>query len=307
MPLQEHDLNTLMVFARVAEHGSFTAGAKALGVSKSAASKYVARLEDRLGARLLNRTTRKLSLTEVGQAFFERCQNILAELEAAEQAVTQLQDEPRGTLRVNAPMSFGIRHMAPAVAAFMGLYPDLTIDLTLDDRTVDVVDEGYDLVIRITALPDSTLIARKLAPFRTVICAAPGYWREHGKPAHPGDLTDHTCLGYTYLQTQNEWRFEEDGTPVGVKVTERLRSNNGDVLSAAALAGNGVVRAPYFIVGPDLTAGRLESALENFEETGRGIFAVYPHNRHLSAKVRVFVDFLAERFRGGAFWGADQT
>lgn len=292
-------LTGMAIFAKVVESGGFTAAAQALGMSKSAVSKQVSRLEDRLGARLLNRTTRRSSLTEVGQAFYERCQRIVAEAEEAELAVTRLHAEPRGTLRINLPMSFGLKHVAGALPEFMAAYPEIIVDATLDDRIVDVVDEGYDVVIRITDMPDSSLIARRLAPFHQVTCASPDYWARHGRPKRPEDLRGHACLLYSYLSTMDEWRYREDGRPVSVKVKGPLRGNNGEFLCAAAVAGRGVARLPSFICGEDLMAGRLQCVLREFEPAGPAIFAVYPHNRHLSAKVCAFVDFLAAR------WGDD--
>ena len=296
------NLTGMAVFAKVVETGTFTGAAEALGLSKGAVSKQVARLEDRLGARLLNRTTRRSSLTEVGAAFYERCRRIVAEAEEAELAVTRLHAEPRGTLRVNMSMSFGLLHVAQALPEFMARYPEITMDVTLDDRVVDVVDEGYDLVLRITDLPDSTLIARRLAPFCIATCASPGYWQRHGRPKHPDDLRGHNCLLYTYLSTLDEWRYRENGNLIGVRVQGNMRCNNGEVLRTAAVAGQGVIRSPTFIVGPELQAGRLEAVLQEYEERDRGIYAVYPHNRHLSAKVRAFVDFLADRFGDAPEW-----
>ena len=296
------NLTGMAVFAKVVETGTFTGAAEALGLSKGAVSKQVARLEDRLGARLLNRTTRRSSLTEVGAAFYERCRRIVAEAEEAELAVTRLHAEPRGTLRVNMSMSFGLLHVAQALPEFMARYPEITMDVTLDDRVVDVVDEGYDLVLRITDLPDSTLIARRLAPFCIATCASPDYWQRHGRPKHPDDLRGHNCLLYTYLSTLDEWRYRENGNLIGVRVQGNMRCNNGEVLRTAAVAGQGVIRSPTFIVGPELQAGRLEAVLQEYEERDRGIYAVYPHNRHLSAKVRAFVDFLADRFGDAPEW-----
>ncbi|MEQ8504730.1 MAG: LysR family transcriptional regulator [Rhodospirillales bacterium] len=296
------NLTGMAVFAKVVETGTFTGAAKALGLSKGAISKQVARLEDRLGARLLNRTTRRSSLTEVGAAFYERCRRIVAEAEEAELAVTRLHAEPRGTLRVNMSMSFGLLHVAAALPDFMTAYPEIDLDVTLDDRVVDVVDEGYDMVLRITDMPDSTLIARRLAPFCVATCASPDYWDRHGRPKRPEDLRGHNCLLYTYLSTLDEWRYSEGGNLIGVRVAGNMRCNNGEVLRSAALAGQGVIRSPTFIVGRDLQAGTLEWVLQEFEETARSIYAVYPHNRHLSAKVRAFVDFLADRFGDSPPW-----
>lgn len=289
-------LTGMAVFAKVVETGTFTGAARAMGLSKGAVSKQIAKLEDRLGARLLNRTTRRSSLTEVGAAFYERCRRIVAEAEEAELAVTRLHAEPRGTLRVNLPMSFGMIHMAYALPDFMAAYPEISLDVTLDDRVVNVVDEGYDVVIRITELPDSSLIARRIAPFRIATCASPAYWDAHGRPRHPDDLRGHACLLYSYLSNLNEWRYRGPDGPFAVRVDGPMRGNNGDLLRSAAVAGRGVVRSPTFIVGCDLVEGRLEQVLAEYEDDDRGIYAVYPHNRHLSAKVRAFVDFMAKRF-----------
>lgn len=290
------NLTGMAVFARVVEANSFTEAARRLGMSKAAVSKQISRLEERLGARLLNRTTRRLSLTEVGAAFYERCARIVAEAEDAELAVTRLHAEPRGTLRVDAPVNFGQRYLAPLLPDFMGRFPDLAVDLTFNDRFVDLIDEGYDLAVRIAHLPDSSLIARKLSDARRVVCASPAYWERHGRPEVPADLATHNCFDYSYLATRNEWRFRGPGGPAAVRVSGTLRSNSGDVLRTAAVAGLGVVLTPVFLAYEDLEAGRLEPVLQEFEETPPGIFAVYPHNRHLSAKVRAFVDYLVEAF-----------
>ncbi|MBE0532949.1 MAG: LysR family transcriptional regulator [Rhodospirillales bacterium] len=297
-------LDVLQVFVRIAETGSFSAAARDLGLSKSATSKKLAVLEDRLGARLFNRTTRRLSLTEAGSDFLERAQRILAELEEAEQAAGRLTDEPRGVLRVNAPMSFGIQHVAPALGDFMTRYPDLAVTLDLDDRRVSLIEEGYDVAVRIADLPDSSLVARKLAPARRAVCASPAYWAAHGVPAHPRELTRHNCLIYAYLPAQNDWRFRGPGGPLTVRVAGNLKANNGDVLREAALAGLGVCLAPTFLVGDDLRDGRLRAVLDTFADDSLAIYAVYPHRRHLSAKVRAFVDFLAGRFGPRPYWDA---
>ncbi|MEQ8665715.1 MAG: LysR family transcriptional regulator [Rhodospirillales bacterium] len=298
-------LDEIEAFTAVVERGGFTQAARHLGVGKSAISKQVARLEDRLGARLLNRTTRKISTTEVGRAFYDRCSRIIADLGDAERAVRDLQAEPRGLLRVNAPMSFGVMYLAEAVAAFMSDHPELSIDLDLSDRLVDVVEEGYDLAVRITRLPDSTMIARKLAPFDRVICASPSYWRRHGRPQSPDDLIHHNCLQYSYLSTQNEWTFDNGDQHHAVHVNGNLSANNGEALRAAAIAGHGVLNTPLFIVAGALRNGQLESVLDEYGSTGAAIYAVYPHNRHLSAKIRLFVDFLADRFGESSPWRVD--
>lgn len=297
-------LASMAVFAKVVEAESFTGAAAQLGLSKSAVSKAISALEDRLGARLLNRTTRRLALTEVGRAFYERCARIVSEAEEAELAVTHLQDTPRGTLRVNAPVSFGVLHLSPALAAFMERYPELKVDIDFTDRFVDLIEEGFDVAVRIAGtLQDSSLIARKLADNRMVVAASPLYWRRRGRPARPHDLGAHACITYAYNRNPNEWPFvDENGRPFTVRVGGNLHTNNGDVSLCAALAGLGVVRLPRFICGPKLAAGELEAALEHATPPPSSIYAMYPHNRHLSAKVRVFVDFLKDRFGETCDW-----
>jgi len=301
-----HDhLSAMAVFARVVEEGSFSDAARGLGVSKSAVSKQVGRLEDRLCVRLLNRTTRQLSLTEAGTAFYEHCRQLVADADAAESAVTHLAAAPRGTLRVNAPMSFGQLHVAPALPDFLAAYPELAVEMQLNDRTVDLIEEGFDLAIRIGQLRDSSLIARRLAPMRRVVCAAPSYLDARGRPGHPRDLKQHECLIYSYLSSGREWRFHGGDGDLRVPIQGRLEINNGDALLAAARQGFGVVMLPTFLAAADVKAGRLEPVLQDWCEaqTG-GIHAVFPASRNLSPKVRVFVDFLARRFTGDPDWYA---
>ncbi len=295
-------LNGFAVFTKVVETGGFSAAARELNMSKSAVSKHIAKLEDRLGVRLLNRTTRKLSPTEVGTTFYERALRIVQDVEETEQAASALHTEPRGTLRLNVPMSFGYLHVAPALAEFTDRYPDIRIDMDLNDRVVNLLDEGYDIAIRIARLPDSTLTARKLAPFRLAICASPQYWKKNGIPTCPEDLRDHNCLIYSYLLNENIWPFQGPDGEIAVKVSGNLRANNGDALRAAALEGAGVFLGPTFIVNDDFRTNRLQPILTDFMKTDLAIYAVYPHNRYLSAKVRAFVDFLAERYGPEPYW-----
>ncbi len=288
------NLAGMTVFARVVETNSFTEAARRLGMSKAAVSKQVSKLEERLGARLLNRTTRRLSLTEVGAAFYERCARIVAEAEEAELAVSRLNATPRGTLKIDAPVNFGMQYLAPLLPSFMLRHPELRVDMTFNDRFVDLVEEGCDLAVRIGQLPDSSLVARKLAETRSVICAAPSYWDRHGRPREPADLAGHDCFAYSYLATGNEWRLKGPAGEVAVRTSGSLTANNGDVLRQAAVGGLGVVAMPVFIVCDDLRSGRLEPVLRDYEPPTRGIYAVYPHNRHLSAKVRAFIDHLVD-------------
>jgi len=297
-------LAAMQAFARVAEAGSFSAAARQLGMAKSVVSKLVMGLENHLGARLINRTTRRLSLTEAGIAYYESCTRILAAVEEAELSVGRLQAVPRGRLKVNASMSFGFLHLAPAIPDFLAHHPEVEIDLTLNDQFTDLVQEGYDVAVRIGALPDSSLIARKLAPSRRVLCASPAYLDRHGVPQVPEDLARHNCLGYAYLVTGNEWRFRGPDREHAVRVSGNFDVNNGDALRAAALGGLGIAQLPTFIIGQDLAAGTLRCLLSDYVLPETNIHAVYPHNRHLSAKVRAFVDFLAERFGPEPYWDA---
>ncbi len=294
------DLSGIAIFVAVIDAGSFTGAAEALGMSKSAVSKQVSRLESRLGAQLLNRTTRRLNLTEVGRAFHERCKRIVEQAEEAELAVTNLQDSPRGRLRVTAPLSFGIAYLAAALPDFTAAYPDVTVDIDFSDRRVDILEEGFDLAIRIGVLEDSSLIARRIASCRRSLLASPDYWQKHGKPTHPSDLVNHECFSYTLLTLPNIWQFTDPMSRelISVKVTGRLSSNNGNVLGLAAASGQGCVQQPTFICRDLMEKGTLEPALEVFEPEPVGMYAIYPPGRHLSAKVRVFIDFLAKRYAG---------
>jgi DNA-binding transcriptional LysR family regulator len=256
-----------------------------------------------LGARLFHRTTRSLTLTEAGRSYCERATRILADLEDANLAVSQLQAAPRGRLGVNAPMSFGFLHLAPALPDFLACYPEVAVDLTMNDRFVDLVDEGFDVAVRIGSMKDSSLIARKLAPIRRAVCASPGYLEVRGIPQCPDDLKAHECL-CTNIALSQEWRFAASDGKVWppVEVMGRLSANNGDALRVAALKGLGLVNLPTFIVGGDLQAGTLVAVLDEFVAQDLTLNAVYPHSRHLSPKVRAFVDFLAARFGPRPYW-----
>jgi DNA-binding transcriptional LysR family regulator len=296
-------LAVLETFVKVSETQSFSEAARRLRSSKSAVSRQVAALEAELGARLFHRTTRSLTLTEAGRGYFERASRILADLEDANLSVSQLQSAPRGRLRVNAPMSFGFLHLAPALNDFLVRYPEVEVDVTLNDRFVDLVDEGFDVAVRIGSLADSSLVARKMAPIRRVVCASPAYLKARGVPKSPGDLKNHDCLCNSNVTQAREWRFiTEDGKPWPVEVKGRLSANNGDTLRVAALRGFGFVQLPTFIVGDDAKAGRLVTVLDKFIDQDMTLNAVYPHSRHLSPKVRAFVDFLAERFGPRPYW-----
>jgi DNA-binding transcriptional LysR family regulator len=236
-------------------------------------------------------------LTDVGATFYQSCARIIAEAEEAELAVTRLQTVPRGTLRISAPVSFGVQHLAPAIAEFLGHWPDLTVDMVLNDRLVDLVEEGYDMAIRIGRLADSSLIAKRLCPMPVTIVASPGYLAGHPAPLVPHDLTQHNCLLYSLLSTGDTWHFRDtEKRDIAVPVTGNLRANNGEVLFAAARAGLGIAALPVFMCGRAVHDGTMVEVLSDFRDLGLSVHAVYPHARHLSTKVRAFVDFLTERF-----------
>jgi DNA-binding transcriptional LysR family regulator len=295
-------LSGFVLFTTVVEAGSLTAAARELGLTKSAVSKALSRLEARLGARLVNRTTRRLGLTEAGEAFYGHCRRILAEAEAAEEEVGRLQAAPRGRLRVNGPMSFGTAHLAPLLAAFMTRYPDLALDVVFNDRRVDLVEEGFDVAVRIGRLADSSLVARRLCDERHTLCAAPAYWDRRGRPSHPSELAQHDCLSYAYLSTGEQWRFDGPDGPVSVRIRGRMRSNNGEALAAAAISGEGVALLPSFVTWRHIAEGRLEIGLAGYEPPPMGVYAVWPPASQPPAKVRALVDFLAEHLGPNPYW-----
>ena len=295
-------LDAMGAFARVVAAGSYAEAARRKGLTRSAVSKAVTELEQILGVRLLDRTTRRVTPTEAGRAYYERVTGILADVESTESAVSRLHDEPKGLLKINAPMSFGTLYLGPAIAEFMVAYPDLRIELILNDRFIDPVEEGVDVTVRIGALSDSSLIARKLAPARRVLAASPGYLKAHGTPTTPEELVHHRALTFGHTQAAQRFELTQGAETVSVPVTSCMCSNNGDVLRAAALHGNGIVLLPTFLIGPDIAAGKLRIVLPDHEPTGLDIHAVYAPNRYLAAKTRVFIDFLAGRFGSRPPW-----
>ncbi len=289
-------LSGYWIFAQVVAAGGFSQAAKTLGVSKSTVSKQISRLEARLGARLLNRTTRTVVMTEAGEAFYERARAIVAEAQEAQEAVNLLQAKPTGVLRVNAPMSFGTLHVAPRLPKFLKRYPDLTIDLCLDDQIIDVLAGHYDVVIRIARLPDSSLIARRICSAPHVVCASPTYLDRAGTPGCPDDLRQHNCLIYSHGETGNEWRFSsQSGREIRVPVSGSLTANNGEVLRDAAVAGIGIAVLPAFIATPPIEVGTLTRILSEFDDVPErqlGVHALYPPGRFQAPKVRAFIDFM---------------
>ena len=294
---------TIPVFVAVVENGGFSSAARKLGVSKSAVSKRITQLEDRLGVRLLYRTTRRLSLTEAGEHYFTNAVRALAYASEAEDSVTQLQAIPQGRLRINTPMSFGRLHIAPLIPKFIELYPNVQVDLVMDDRVVDLVEGGFDIAIRGGDLPDSTLVARKLAPMCSVLCASPAYVGQHCMPRTPADLVEHNCLLFSY--SASDWTFLKQGVTETVRVTGTYQVNNSEALREALLQGVGIARVPTFVVGPDITEGRLVEVLGDYQMPAKTLYALFPKRQHLPAKVRVFIDFIVNHFGGDTpYWDA---
>jgi len=300
----EH-LTNMAVFARVVEAKSFSAAAKRLNTSKSAVSKQIARLEAALGARLLNRTTRQMSLTEVGEAFYEHCARMLAEADAAEQVVAQLRAAPRGQLRVSSPAAFGHLHIAPAIPLFLAHHPDLKVELVFTERPVDLAEERMDLAIQITHAPPPSVIARPLAPLRWALCATREYLEREGSPALPSDLVGRNCLSYTFDGGDDSWHLQDEHGGVTVRVGGNFRVNNGEAIREVVLAHHGIALLPRFIVWRDLDSGALQQVLPQYEPRGNfasSVYAVYLPSRYVPLKVRAFVDFFRERIGAPPYW-----
>lgn len=293
----------MLMFVKVVEAASISGGADRLDIAKSAVSRRLADLESRLGVQLLQRTTRRLNLTESGRAYYERCVRILADVEEAELAVSTAHGALRGKLRVALPLSFGLLHVAPLIQAFSRLHPGIEFDLDFNDRQIDLMQEGFDLAVRIATLADSSLIARRLTLIRHIVCASPDYLARHGRPASPDDLANHAGLGYSNQANPGLWHYQ---TPSGegrtVKIPIRLLANNGDFLCQMAIAGHGILVQPSFYVAEAIKRGELVPLLTQYRWPELNAYAVYPATRHLSTRVRAFVDFLVERLAGEPNW-----
>ncbi|WP_309085152.1 LysR family transcriptional regulator [Chelativorans sp.] len=287
-------LTRMRAFIQVVEAEGFSAAARKAGRSKALLSKYVRELEDELGALLLNRTTRKFSLTETGQTYYQRATELVREIDALSETVRESSSDIRGRIKLSAPRTFADAPIGQSLIDFAAAHPDIVLDIQLDDRFVDLVEEGFDLAIRITRLDDSSLIARRLAPFRVPLCASPALIDKHGRPRHPRELQNLPCIVDTNSRFRQNWPFQERGLPITVPVNGRLEANSPLAVRAAAVAGLGFAFVPDFIAAPELKAGRLVTVLDDFITDGAGIFAVYPHRRYLPAKVRALVDFLAQ-------------
>ena len=295
-------LTAMKVFSMVARLGSFSTAAEKLKISRAMASKHVQYLENSLGVRLLNRTTRHLSLTEVGASYQERINLILSDIDDAELAITQLNSEPRGTLRIMAPPSFGAFHLARFIATYKKSYPDVTIDMVLTDRAPELVEEGLDMAIHVGVMEDSSLVTRKLASARMVVCGSPEFLEKYGSPKTPAELDHYNCLLFTPRIPANEWQFTINGKETSQHITGTFRCNVGDALRVAAIKGCGLVQLPTYMVGLDIKSGRLQPVLREFSPAEKPIYAVYNHRKYLSAKIRTFVDFLSEMLHPIPYW-----
>ena len=286
-------LTSLTAFVQVVDAGGFSAAGRKLNMSTTMVSNHVQALEERLGARLLNRTTRKVNLTEVGRAYYDRCTQILADIEQADDIAGALQSTPRGTLRIYTNTHI-VQFLSPVVAEFLDSYPDVKVDLAIGERNIDMIDENFDIAVRMVPPPDSSLIVRGLATWRHVLCCSHSYLEKYGKPEQLADLAERNCLRHVSYPYGDEWRFvDRKGAPASIRVTGNLLSNSGEILRRAALAGVGIWLAAGFLVRDDLESGKLVRLLPEYRPVEFSMNALYPHRHHLSAKVRTFIDLLA--------------
>ena len=293
----------LQTFVTVVDTGSISRAADRLSIAKSAVSRRVSDLEQRLGVQLFRRTTRQLNLTDSGQSFYERVSQILEDLKEAEQAICQEHTSLSGRLKIAAPLTFGLLHLSPAITDFNKQHPDIHFDVDFNDRQIDLMEEGFDMAIRIANLADSSLIARRISPINSTLCASPDYLKIHGRPDKPEDLVEHRCLVYSNITNFNHWYFQTpDGQAINIKIPIALTSNNGDFLKAAATAGQGIILVPNFITYDSLKNGELVPLLQQYKTSSLNAYAIYPQTRQLSYRVRAFVDFLVKRFAGEPYW-----
>lgn len=293
----------MRTFVRVVETGSLSAASERMEIAKSAVSRRLSELESRLGVQLLNRTTRRINLTESGRQYYSHCQRILTDLEESEQLISSVHTELRGTIRIAAPLSFGITHLSPVLDDFLVEHPELTLDLNLNDRMVNLMDEGVDLGIRIGQLDDSSFIARRLAPAKTFLCASPKYLQQHGEPRHPEDLKQHRGLSYSNVSENQLWQFTKpDGNSISVRIPHRMRANNGDVLLKAAIDHLGVLATTTFIAHQAVESGLLKPILCDYRLKEFSVYAIYPTQRHLPTRIRSLIDYLVKRFGDEPYW-----
>lgn len=297
------NISAIPVFTAVIEQGSFSKAAEALGITKSAVSKRITGLEAQLGVKLLHRSTRKLSLTEAGERYFEYAVQALRAAQEAENAATELQRVPKGTLRISTPMSFGRLHLAPIIPVFLKRYPQIDLHMNMSDTWSDVIAEGFDIVLRAGDLPDSLLIARRLTSLHSVLCASPDYIAGYGIPQIPQELIHHNCILYSYHTVTNEWVFIKNGEEETVRISGNYQVNNSEALRESLVQGLGIGRLPTFIAGSDIEAGRLAPVLKNYSMPYKSLYAVFPEKQYMPEKVRVFIDFLVENLGGdNPYW-----
>jgi len=293
---------SMRVFSAVAKNASFSEAAKKLSISKAMASKHVQSLENSLGVRLFNRTTRKLNLTDVGSAYFEKVDGILSDIDETELAISQLNSEPKGKLKIMAPPSFGAFHLSRALSIYLRKYPDVTTEIELSNHKPDLVEDGIDLAFHVGELDDSTYVARKITSTRRVVCASPYYLKQNGRPQTPDDLAKHNCMIYAPRTVLNEWDFINNNEKIKVKVSGDIQCNDGDALRIAAIQGCGIAQLPTYMVGLDIQSGRLNALLEQYEPEKLSLYAIYNHRKYLSAKIQTFVEFMYEQYQPEAYW-----
>lgn len=295
-------ITSMQHFIEVVKNESFTAAAEKLSLSRAQISKSIMHLEQHLGTRLLNRTTRRVSLTDIGKIYFQRCQLILEDIEEMEGIASEQTEKPSGVLKISAPTSFGILHLQHLLPEYLKKYPDVQISLSLNDRFVDIVETGIDVVLRISKLSDSSLIARKIAPCKLVLCASPEFLKQYGTPTTPQELTLLPCLTYSNNVNPNRWQFSGPQGEINIKVSGPFVADNGDILKSITLAGMGISLLPEFIVGPEIYAGKLQPILPEYSPEEIPIYAIFPSRRYLSAKVRTFVDFISDYYGNNPDW-----
>jgi len=293
---------SMRVFSAVAKNGSFSSAAKKLSISKAMASKHVQNLESSLGVRLFNRTTRKLNLTDVGSAYYDKVDAILTDIDETELAISQLNSEPKGTLKIMAPPSFGAFHLSRALSVYLRKYPDVSTVIELSNRVPDLVEDGIDLAFYLGELDDSSFVARKIASTRRVICASPYYLKQNGTPQTPDDLAKHNCMIYAPRTVLSEWDFINNNVKIKVKISGDIQCNDGDALRIAAIQGCGIAQLPTYMVGLDIQSGRLNALLEEYEPEKLPIYAIYNHRKYLSAKIQTFIEFMYELYQPEAYW-----
>jgi len=293
---------SMRVFSAVAKNASFSAAAKKLAISKAMASKHVQNLETSLGVRLFNRTTRKLNLTDIGSAYYEKVDGILSDIDETELAISQLNSEPKGKLKIMAPPSFGAFHLSRALSIYLRKYPEVSTEIELSNRMPDLVEDGIDLAFHVGEMEDSSYVARKIASTRRVVCASPYYLKQNGIPKSPSDLSKHNCMVYAPRTAQNEWEFINNKAKMKVKISGDIQCNDGNALRIAAIQGCGIAQLPTYMVGLDIQSERLNALLEDYEPEKMPIYAIYNHRKYLSAKLQTFIEFMYEQYQPDAYW-----